>query len=315
MPLPENAREALVEQAVAFIGRADDDTVGRVRSGIAELLAARSDDELAALLARVAETGGYWGYHPPNAIARAVNHVLADAAFAPGSAIENPGALEAARSSSVTFIPNHLSFSDANLLECLIHQAGRDDVAGRLVVLAGPKVYSDFYRRFSSLCFGTVKTPQSQSRATGEAVMPRREVAQAAREVFAAVEARRALGEHPLIFVEGTRSRTGGMQRALPAASRYLEGDVTIVPVGITGSDQLVPLGEQRINVSKVVARLGSPVRAEDLRRACGTNRTLLMDVVGLLVARQLPEAYRGAYATTAADLGAARAALAAMPD
>ena len=46
-----------------------------------------------------------------------------------------------------------------------------------MTVLVGPKVYMLAVRRLASLCFGSIKIPQSQSRASGEAVMPRREVA------------------------------------------------------------------------------------------------------------------------------------------
>ena len=36
----------------------------------------------------------------------------------------------------------------------------------RLTVVAGPKVYSSLRRRFSSLCFGTIKTAQSNTIST-----------------------------------------------------------------------------------------------------------------------------------------------------
>ena len=66
--------------------------------------------------------------------------------------------------------------------------------------------------------------------------MPRREVARLALETLASVAERRAKGDHLLVFVEGTRSRTATMQRVLPAAARYFEPPGTqIVPLGLSG--------------------------------------------------------------------------------
>ena len=308
-PPDADTREQLIDQAVAFLGDQAPDRVADVRERVGAVLGSASEDELAELLRRAATTGQAWGYHAPVELARQVNHVMASIVFAPGSTIENQDVLEVARSRSVTFVPNHLSFSDANLFECLLHQQGHDDIAQRLLVLAGPKVYSDFYRRFSSLCFGTVKTPQSQSRATGEAVMPRRQVAELARQTIDAVRERRAQGDHLLFFVEGTRSRDARLQRTLAAASRYLDdADTLIVPVGIAGSDRLVPIGEERAHASKVTARLGSPVAAGELVERCGGKRRLVMDVVGLLIAAQLPTEYRGDYADERGGVDDARA-------
>lgn len=64
------------------------------------------------------------------------------------------GHLAAVAGKPVVVAANHLSYSDANLLEVLLHQAGAGALADRLTVVAGPKVYSNLRRRFSSLCFG-----------------------------------------------------------------------------------------------------------------------------------------------------------------
>ena len=66
------------------------------------------------------------------------------------------------------------------------------EVADRMTVLVGPKVYMLPVRRLASLCFGAIKIPQSQSRASGEAVMPRREVARLAMQTLQSVAQRYA---------------------------------------------------------------------------------------------------------------------------
>ena len=134
---------------------------------------------------------------------------------------------------------NHLSYSDANAIDVLLHQAGANALCDRLTVIAGPKVYSDVTRRFSSLCFGTIKVPQSGTRATDEAVMNPREVARAARRSIQVAHERLALGEALLVFAEGARSRSGGLQPLLPGVARYLEpADVWVVPMGLTGTER-----------------------------------------------------------------------------
>jgi 1-acyl-sn-glycerol-3-phosphate acyltransferase len=301
-------REVLIEQAVGFLANRDPGYVERVQQRLARELDAVDPGELSSLLERMLTTGGHWGYHPPHPRARHFNHVLGSFVIEPGSTIEQTEYLAAASSGSVTFLVNHLSFADANVFEWLLHASGFHDVVERLTVLAGPKVYTDPFRRFSSLCFGSIKTPQSQSLASGEAVMSRREVARLAAETIAAVDARRKAGDHVLVFVEGTRSRTGGMQPALPAASRYLDDpDVVILPIGIRGSERLVPVGEERVHETTVIARVGAPVRSGELYARCEKKRGLVMDVVGLLIARQLPPEYRGAYADDAPNLEVAR--------
>ncbi len=308
-------RASLLAQAVAFLAGKDDEA--RVREHVGRALDLASDADVTRFVERLLGTGATWGYHPPDPLARSINHAMAVVTLEPGSSLLGGDVLGAARRSLV-FVANHLSFADANLLEALLFQAGHEAIAARLTVLVGPKVYSEAYRRLASLCFGTIKTPQSTSRASGEAVMPRREVAKLAADTLRTVAERHAAGDHLLVFVEGTRSRDAQMQRALPAVSRYLSGAETlVVPVAIRGSEQLVPVGEERIHRARVSVRLGRPFGGADLLRACRGKRALAMDAVGLAIARALPSAYRGAYADDAPGLDEARSvvkSLAAPP-
>src|SRR4029434_9634206 len=89
---------------------------------------------------------------------------------------------------------------------------------GRLTAIAGPKVYSSLKRRFSSLCFGTIKTPQSSSLSSEDAVMSPREVARASRQSIEVAHQRLQSGDALLVFAEGTRSRSFGLQPMLAGA-------------------------------------------------------------------------------------------------
>src|SRR5262249_10175916 len=179
-------------------------------------------------------------------------------------------------------------------IELLIAQSGARALADRLTVIAGPKVYSNVARRFSSLCFATIKTPQSSDVATDEAAMDARDVARAARLTIQVAHDRLRAGEALLVFPEGTRSRTGGLQPFRPAAARYLDGsDTWVIPIGLVGTDTLFPISGGAINPARVEMHVGAPVRARDLHAYLGRNRRALMDGVRHLVADLLPERNR----------------------
>jgi 1-acyl-sn-glycerol-3-phosphate acyltransferase len=302
-------RATLLEQAIAFLGDHGADEERRVRERIGRLLAGTEDAEIARFVHRLLTTGASWGYHPPDPLARRINHAMAELLLEPGSELDAASRLAPAAGEPIVLVANHLSFADANLLEALLHAGGHEAVAARLTVLVGPKVFSEPYRRLSSLCFGAIKLAQSPSRASGDALMPRREVARVAAETLGAVAERRAAGDHLLVFVEGTRSRDARMQRALPAVSRYLDGaDALVFPVGIHGSERLVPVGEERVHRTRAGARIGPALRAGRLRTLAGGKRGLVADALGVAIAALLPAEYRGAYSDDAAELDAARA-------
>jgi 1-acyl-sn-glycerol-3-phosphate acyltransferase len=149
-----------------------------------------------------------------------------------------------------------------------------------------------------SLCFGTIKTAQSSSRSSGEAVMPPREVARIAQLTIATAMQRLDAGDALVVFAEGTRSRNAAMQPVLAGVSRYLEREGSlIVPIGITGTDHLNPVGAGELHATRVVIRVGEPMEAaEFVRRATG-KRPAMAEALGRAIAATLPLAHRGVYA------------------
>jgi 1-acyl-sn-glycerol-3-phosphate acyltransferase len=297
---------ALVEPIVHFAGDHPAETLQALRAKLERLLRAEPPEAVQRLVTRLATTGDEFRYYPPDPLAIAIHGVIAEIAMTADSSLVHAERLADVRGRSVVFLPNHLSYSDANLFEVLLERAGYRDVAERLTVIAGPKVYSDPMRRFSSLCFGTIKTPQSTARSSAEAVMTTREVALLAKETIAIAHERQGAGDALLVFVEGTRSRDRAMQRTLPAIVRYFEDPATLlVPIGIAGSERFIPVGEDRIHPTCVTCRVGRPVEAGKVAEQCDGNRRLIMDVIGTAIARQLPPEYRGVYADSPSGDGA----------
>jgi 1-acyl-sn-glycerol-3-phosphate acyltransferase len=304
----------LVAAVTKFLANRDRDALDAIRRSVERAIDVAGPEALSHLGAQLASTGSGWEFYQRDPLARRIHHVLAETVLEPGSALYGVEHAHAVAGEPVVFFPNHLSYSDANLVEVLLHRSGAGALADRLTVIAGPKVYSSVKRRFSSLCFGTIRTPQSSGVSSEDAVMNPREVARAARRCIDIAHERLRRGDALLVFAEGRRSRTGGMQPLLAGAARYLEGpDAWVLPTGITGTEAMFPIGEEALYPVRAVVRLGTPIHTRHLRERADGNRQLMMDAIGLAIAALLPAEYQGAYGPDAAGLDEARSLLAAL--
>ena len=300
-------RHTLAAAILAFLSNQDPDTLRDVRGVVERELDAAGERGFSNLLRRLALAGSDWAYFEADPLARRIHDVIASRLLGPDSQALGMEHVRAVAGQPVVICSNHLSYADANVLEILLRRCGGAELADRLTVIAGPKVYSSVKRRFSALCFGTIKTPQSSARSSEDAVMNAREVARAARLCIDLAAERLRGGDALLLFPEGTRSRTTGMQRMLPAVTRYFDDcGAWILPVGITGTEVVFPVGEDELHPDRIVVRAGAPVRSDALRAAAAADRRSMIDAIGLAIAELLPPEYMGDYRPGLPDLGEA---------
>ncbi|MGL4174962.1 MAG: lysophospholipid acyltransferase family protein [Dermatophilaceae bacterium] len=84
------------------------------------------------------------------------------------------------------------------------------------------------------------------------------------------------------IYPEGTRSRDGRLYRGRTGVAWLaLTAGVPVVPVGLTGTDEVQPIGSNRPRLAKVAVRFGPPISPEPYAgMPAGRARRALTDAV-----------------------------------
>lgn len=184
---------------------------------------------------------------------------------------------------------NHLSYFDTTATDAVLAWAGHADLADRIVVAAGPKVYQDLFRVVAAACLNTLPVPQSTSFAHTEKLSPR-ELARRATESFQAAHDVMRAGYALVLYPEGSRSRTGHLGPFLKGVHRYLsciEG-LSVVPMAIAGTERVMPIGQSKLHPGPVALRFGPP----NVVGIDGSARTIL-ETTRHAVAELLPAALR----------------------
>ena len=291
-------REQLVEAITTFLAHKQVPGIREILAPLERVIDEVGWDAIDSLSRRLALVGAEWSYYPRDPLVRRLHHVFAGQVLQHNLTVIGAEHLALVAGKPVVIFTNHLSYADAHVLDFLLHQFGGSEISDRLTVVAGPKVYSQIQRRFLSLCFGTIKTPQNSGRSTEEAVMNPREVGRAARRSLQVARERLQLGEALLIYAEGTRSRSGQMQQLLSGTARYLQSPNTwVLPIGMTGPERLLPIGEDSLNPAPITLQIGRAAAASVLAELAHRDRRTIMDSVGYAIAELLPREYRGFYA------------------
>jgi 1-acyl-sn-glycerol-3-phosphate acyltransferase len=121
-------------------------------------------------------------------------------------------------------------------------------------------------------------------------------------EAYRLAERILAAGNVLLAFPEGTRSRTGSLQRPREGIGLLaLRTDAPVLPVGISGTERLWPPGDRPHPGARVTIRVGPAFRVREVLEEAATDRrrakSLATDAVMERIATLLPERQRGPYA------------------
>lgn len=266
------------------------EAAGRTRDRIAALVAGWSPEELRAIHAQLQGLGAEYRVYDAEVHCRQLSRAWCrDVILEP--ALEGVEHLRAAADAGpVALLGNHLSYVDTTAFDYVLAAAGHDDLADRVITVAGPKVYTDVFRRVAAAGLSTLPAPQSTSFEHTAHLSPR----ELARRALASQRAGRTAmeqGRFLQIYPEGSRSRSGRLQPFLRGVHRYLHvDDLCLVPVAIEGTDDVFPVEATRLSPAPVRLTFGAPLALadhDDARDALGAAHAA---VAALLPDRRLPD-------------------------
>jgi 1-acyl-sn-glycerol-3-phosphate acyltransferase len=291
--LPIPVLRSLLPSWVAGHAELPPDETAALEAALRARTDAASDADLQGLLDTFATAGDEYRLYPAHPFARDMTRLYM-ATLTPTWDLVGRDALERFLTTGPRrrmVVCNHLSYTDTQITDSLLVLAGLRDFADRLVAIAGPKVYTDAWRRMAAISLNTRKTAQSSAVATEQGALSPRELAAVAFETIADCERRMDEGYIVLLYPEGTRTRTGRLQPFLRAASRYCSvPDLQILPMGQAGCEHIYPIGAQRMEKAHVRMAFGERFVSADF-----PGKTTALAEAHRRVAELLPEAYRPA--------------------
>jgi 1-acyl-sn-glycerol-3-phosphate acyltransferase len=263
--LPVSALRALLPGWVASHASLSTQEDTSLQADLQALLEATTDDELGDLLRVFATAGDSYRLHPAHPFARAVTRRYMRV-LTPSWQVEGLDRVDAWRAARRRLVVcNHLSYTDTQLTDSLLCLEGQADIADRLVAIAGPKVYTDAWRRLAAIALNTRKTAQSSAVATEQGALAARELAAIAFETLEHCARLMDEGWIILLYPEGTRSRSGRLQPFLRAAGRYLQLEgVHVLPMVQTGSERVFPIDDPGMHPAHVRIAFGDPFVASE---------------------------------------------------
>lgn len=268
---PAELRTVLPGFLASFV--ADPERAARNRARVVELVAAWSDDACRGVLDALASLGVEHRVYPADPTCRALSRDWTrDVVLDP--LLEGAGHLAAAVARGPTLVVcNHLSYIDTTATDAILAWHGHADLADRLVAAAGPKVYQDLFRRLAAACLNTLPVPQSTS-LSHTAKLGYKELARKAHESLDSTRAALEQGHVLLLYPEGSRTRSGHLGPFLKGTHRYLSclDDLTVVPMAIAGTHEVMPIGDPKLHPAPVALRIGAPLAVG----ADGSARELL---------------------------------------
>lgn len=288
--IPVPVARDLLAGWVAAHATLDPDGAAALTHRLQALVDSVGDDAIAGLLRTFRDAGAEYRLYPADPFARAVTRIYMRA-LTPTWSVEGLTQLDAflAGGGRRMVVCNHLSYTDTQITDSLLCLEGRDALADRLVAIAGPKVYTDAWRRLAAISLNTRKTAQSSAVATEQETLDARALAAVAFQTMEDCARLMDEGWVILLYPEGTRSRNGRLQPFLRAAGRYLriEG-LRVIPMAQTGTNHIFPIDDPLMHPWPATLAFGEPFEP-----AAVPGRHGAVEEAWRRVAALLPEPYQ----------------------
>lgn len=201
----------------------------------------------------------------------------------------------------VELFPNHLSHSDSAVLNTEIRKR-EPDLEERLVYIVGTVVLKNLLTR-TLVPYDGIAIPSQRRKPNSDLEWEQRRIV----TEYAFDETKKALenGRVPVIYAEGSRSREQGMVPVKEGNARYLylASNIHVVPIGIWGTENVLPIESVRPRHAQAFIHFGRPIPVSELE-AMARQYAMEDEINGAMVnelmykvAQLLPEEYRGYYA------------------
>ena len=234
-----------------------------------ELLQQTSDEDILDALHHLATIGSEYALYRAHPLAREMTRIYMSALMYASELRGLDHLQQAMARGPCMLVSNHLAYCDTQVKDLLLARNGADDIAQSMVAIAGPKVYGTVFRRMASAGLSTMKTAQSADVAHNAAALSPREVARIALDTVKRAGDLMRSGSPVLIYGEGSRSRDGRLQPFLRAVRKYAAvPDLQIVPVAVTGTNEMMPLHQIKMFGRPVAVQVGPPVHVQSNDRA-----------------------------------------------
>jgi len=282
-------------------GNTDDSFI----EGLNDILKALSDEDQKDFFEAFSNHGKSWGYQQCHHVAKKLLKYLIKNLFGVIDIKGREHCIEALNHAqdgkTVVMIGNHLSYGDVNYLHAQLELNDCGDFP--LLVMAGPKVYSDPFRILSSMVFDSLKMAQPPSKASDGAGVSRRELLEITRVVVNDAIKWQDRGRILYFFPEGTRSRSGELNEFISGVSRYIEREGTLIyPIGYMGTEGL--LGANSESLSELDSKINvGPVI--DYHKTMGkikrmypdaNHKKFMVDLLGFHISELIDSEKRGHY-------------------
>lgn len=201
----------------------------------------------------------------------------------------------------IIFVANHLSHADFTVFHQSLKRNSFSEIGDKTIPLSGlriettpvAKLFTPAYPRI--IIWPPTEEPKNSEERARKYTMDK--------QMLYDSRKRLEYGSHLFIFPEGTRSKTGSLGYGNPGVTSFfnLVDNTFVVPVGISGTDKILPPKEFMPVSGHCNVSVGEPINASDLKEkfqsaSKAENRLNMITFVMKEIARCLPPTYQGVY-------------------